>query len=64
MRKTDGKHADQVNKEITEVGKQWQEAREHVSEMRKTDGKQADQVNKEITELGNNGKKRENMCLR
>ena len=30
--------------------KQWQEAREHVSEMRKTDGKQADQVNKEITE--------------
>ena len=37
--------------------KQWQEAREHVSEMRKTDGKQADQVNKEITEVGQSNEK-------
>ena len=31
--------------------KEWQAAREHVSEMRKTDNVKAEQVNKEITEV-------------
>ena len=31
--------------------KEWQAAREHVSEMRKTDNVKAEQLNKEITEV-------------
>ena len=37
---------------LFQMMKEWQAAREHVSEMRKTDNKQAEQLNKEITEVG------------
>ena len=32
--------------------KEWQEAREHVSEMRKTNKQEAEELNKQITKVG------------